>query len=273
MATEKPKIPAAVVVGMVFGTCSLLIGATLEGSPLLAFLNLPAVFFIFGGTTGALLTAVGGERFMWIFSGFKEAFRAAPPAWEETALELLEASEMAARDGLLSLEDRAKAVEDPFLARAYQGIADAIDLETLEGLLTTAIETESKQTVARGEVFTTAGGFAPTMGIIGTVMGLVHALGLLGEPDKLGPAIAAAFMATLYGVASANLFWLPVGNRLFILAREREAYREMMLTAALAIYSGTKPRGVADLIAAMLPTQTTGDELYERLRNRDRQGG
>jgi chemotaxis protein MotA len=266
MRTVPPKIPAAYLIGAIGGLVLALIGAYIEGSPLMAFLNLPATLIVFGGTSGATLAAVGINHFMKAPAGIKMAISAAHPDWEGTAVELLHANEIARRESMIKLEEEAKKTDDPFLVQVYQLLADGVDREVMEEIMFASADKERKEITSYSEFFTKFGGFMPTLGITGTVMGLVHALGLLNEPDKLGPAIAGAFMATLYGVGVSNLFVLPLADRLGGIAREVEAYREMIIDAALCIQRGDNTRALAERMAATMPVQTTGDALREQVK-------
>jgi len=140
-------------------------------------------------------------------------------------------------------------------------LADGADPSVMREILWAEAESEHSQIKIYAGLFEKAGGFAPTMGIIGTVMGLTHALQLLDKPDELGPAIAGAFMATLYGVSSANLFFLPTGTRIDELGKEQEAYREFIIAAIMSIQRGDNPRQVAEKLAAMAPIPLDAEEL------------
>jgi chemotaxis protein MotA len=189
------------------------------------------------------------------------AQRGAPPNWAGTASALVAAAAVARKDGMLAMEQQAKEVSDPFLEMAYQLLADAPDPAVMREILWAKIESEHHEMKEYAEIFEKMGGFAPTMGIIGTVMGLTHALQLLNEPTKLGPAIAGAFMATFYGVSSANLLFTPTSDRLKGLGKERKEYRGMIVAAVMSIQRGDSPRQVAEKLASMSPVELDADDM------------
>lgn len=239
----------------------LLVGATIEGTNVAAFFNIPAIFIVIGGTMGATLATCGAEQFFQIGQALTTVLKTDPPDFLNTAKLLVEGADLARREGVLKLEDKAKKVDDPFISLAYQHLADGTDEDVMMDVLEAEIEAEHAVMRGRANIFNSAGGYSPTMGIIGTVMGLTHALGMLNTPEKLGPAIASAFMATLYGVSSANLVFLPWGTRLYAYGRERQAYREMIVAGIQAMRRGDAPRQVAERLAALIPGEVTGDDL------------
>jgi chemotaxis protein MotA len=261
METIKPKLPFGTIVAGLGGLVVMLLGAFLEGSPLMGFLNLPALLIIAGGTSGATMAAVGIERFLKIKTAFMTAQQAASPDWDATARRLVSAAEIARKNGVLKLQEEVSTTNDPFMAMAYQLLADGTEDSIMRETLWARIESENNELKEYSEIFEKMGGFAPTMGIIGTVMGLTHALQLLNEPTKLGPAIAGAFMATLYGVGSANLMWTPHADRLKALAKERKSYRGMIVAATMSIKRGDSPRQLAEKMAAMAPIALDPEEL------------
>jgi chemotaxis protein MotA len=261
MDTVKSKLPFGAAIAAGGGLALMLLGAFLEGAPITGFFNIPALLIVGGGTIGATMAAFGLETFITVGKGFMVAQKAASPDWEKAAKNLVSAADFARREGMLRLEKEAQSATDPFLALCYQLLADGADPSVMREILWAEAESEHHTIKTYAEIFGKAGGFSPTMGIIGTVMGLTHALQLLDQMDKLGEAIAGAFMATLYGVAAANLFFLPTGNRLAELGKEQESYREFQIAAIMSIQRGDNPRQVAEKLAAMAPIPLDADEL------------
>lgn len=266
MDTVKSKLPFGSIVAGVGGLCIMLAGAVIEGAPIAGFFNIPALLIVGGGTMGATMATFGLETFMQIGKAFMTAQKAESPDWEKAATQLVQAADLARREGMLRLEKEAQSTTDPFLATCYQLLADGADPSVMREILWAEAETEHHKIKVYAEIFNKAGGYSPTMGIIGTVMGLTHALQLLDQMDKLGPAIASAFMATLYGVSSANLFFLPTGGRLQELGKEQEAYREFQISAIMSIQRGDNPRQVAEKLAAMAPVPLDPEELRGKTR-------
>ncbi|MBX6377600.1 MAG: MotA/TolQ/ExbB proton channel family protein, partial [Clostridia bacterium] len=147
---------------------------------------------------------------------------------------------------------RPRAQADPFFARGLQLVVDGADPDMLEGVLLGEAVLARRRREQDARVFETAGGYAPTMGIIGTVMGLIHVLGNLENPSELGPAIAVAFLATFYGIFTANVFWLPVSQRLKENAAAEAEYRQLITEGLLAIQQGDNPAIVREKLRAFL---------------------
>jgi chemotaxis protein MotA len=162
-------------------------------------------------------------------------------------------AEKARRDGLLALDEQLASVEDTYTRKGLQLVVDGTDPDLVAEVLETENANMKKRHAAAVQPFDKAGGFAPTMGIIGTVFGLVHVLENLDAPETLGPSISAAFIATLVGVASANVFYLPMSNRLKQLSAEEAQFRSMTLEGILSIQAGDNPRVLEEKLMAFVP--------------------
>jgi chemotaxis protein MotA len=165
--------------------------------------------------------------------------------------ELVDMAAVARRDGVLALEGRLASIKDPFLKRAVGFVVDGVDATVARSALEGQIEAEFEENTLGGKVFESAGGFAPTVGILGAVLGLIHVMENLSNPDAIGPGIAVAFVATVYGVASANLVFLPMANKI----KRRvglEKERKMLITeGVLAIQEGLNPRVLEEKLRAL----------------------
>jgi chemotaxis protein MotA len=162
-------------------------------------------------------------------------------------------AEKARRDGLLALDDELAGVDDEFTRKGLQLVVDGTDPDVVADVLDSEVEAMGRRHAAGVQPFEKAGGFAPTMGIIGTVFGLVHVLENLDAPETLGPAISAAFIATLLGVASANVVFLPLANRLKQLSGAEREYRLLTIEGVLGIQAGDNPRVLADKLMTFVP--------------------
>jgi chemotaxis protein MotA len=162
-------------------------------------------------------------------------------------------ADQARREGLLALDAQLGEVDDMFTRNALQLVVDGTDPEMVHAILEAEVDGMSARHTAAAAPFEKAGGFAPTMGIIGTVMGLVHVLENLAAPSTLGPSISSAFLATLMGVGSANVIFLPIANRLKAISAEEMELRMMTLEGILSIQAGDNPRLVADKLMSYLP--------------------
>lgn len=223
----------------IFVAIGFIIGANLlEGGHPSAMLNMPAFLIVIGGAIGAILVqfplgvVMGSlKQFKWIISAPRLDLRA--------QAELLEGMSTTARQqGLLALENQVAQIEDKFTRDGLQMIVDGVDKEQLHQLLENSIEVEQHELEQSVKVFEALGGYTPTMGILGAVLGLIHAMGLLDQPEKLGPAIAVAFVATIYGVGSCNIIFLPVANRYKGINHDIAHFKLMVLEGLLSIASG-----------------------------------
>jgi chemotaxis protein MotA len=245
---------AATAIGIVVAIVGLLLSATMEGTSPAAFINIPALLIVFVGTIGVSMASGGMEALKSIPALYKKAFGG--PEGEghgQTVGQLVGFAERARREGLLALESEVEGVEDAYLKKGLQLVVDGTDPELVREILEAEIEGMTARHRASTEIFKQAGGFAPTLGIIGTVMSLVHVLQNLSHPATLGPAISGAFIATLMGVASANLVYLPVANRLKQLSDMEAEGRAMVLEGILAIQAGDNPRVVTEKLLAFVP--------------------
>lgn len=248
------------VIGLVLSIGAVLVSVIMEGGHLGALVNPSAALIVFGGTLGATAVSVSLKQLINLPKITMHAFlsRIADP---RDAIELLVSlAQKARREGILALEQELDSLEDDFIKRGIQLVVDGSDPDVVRETMETEIAAMQERHKAGAEVYMTMGGFAPTLGIIGTVMGLVHMLGKLSDPGTMGPAIAAAFIATLYGVSSANLIYLPLASKLQLRSKEEAAICEMMLQGILSLQAGGSPRALEDRLRAYLsPDQRQAD--------------
>lgn len=244
---------AATAIGIGLGFTALLLGAMMDGTSPAAFLDIAALITILGGTGGATLASVGMQSMKRIPSLYKMAFSAEPPDMRGRLDLLVTLADKARREGLLALDAMLGEIEDSFTRNALQLVVDGTDPEMVHTIIEAEVDGMAARHAAAAMPFEKAGGFAPTMGIIGTVMGLVHVLQNLSAPSTLGPSISTAFLATLMGVGSANVIFLPVANRLKAISAEEVELRMMTLEGILSIQAGDNPRLVGDKLMSYLP--------------------
>ncbi len=248
----------ATILGIVLGFGALIAAFVLEGGHLSSLIGITAYMIIFGGTFGATMTSYGLKDMLGLPKLIMKAVKTPPDRRALLVEEIVKLAEIARRDGLLALENHP--IEDPFLKKGIMLVVDGTDAELTEQILYADVEA-MEQRHARGYgIFQTMGGFAPTMGIIGTVMGLVHVLSSLKDPESLGPAIAVAFLATLYGVATANLLWLPLHNKLKLRSKEEVAEKQLIIEGVLGIQAGENPRMLREKLLVHLPPQARATE-------------
>jgi chemotaxis protein MotA len=240
-------------IGIVISLVGIAIGATMEGANVMVVLNVPAALIVLVGTLGATIAACGLPAHIRLPKLYMRAIM--PPDLDLVGRvnELVGYAERARRDGLLALDEAVKDIEDPFTKKGLQLVVDGTDPDLVAAVLDAENEAMRKRHTAARNPFAQAGAMAPTMGIVGTVFGLVNVMNNLNNPSALGPLIAAAFLATLMGVGSANVVFLPVANRLKELSEEEMHFREMTLEGILAIQAGDNPRVVAEKLMAYVP--------------------
>ncbi|MDH7479793.1 MAG: flagellar motor protein [Syntrophomonadaceae bacterium] len=242
------------LLGVALGICSLVIAFVLDGGHVLALLKPTAAMIVFGGTIGATAVGYTLEELKSVPRLFAIAFM------EQQKFEVAELiqrltgiADRARREGLLSLEQELPEISDSFLRQGLQLIIDGTDPELTRNMMETEmLAVEERHQVGIG-MFEAAGGFAPTMGIIGTVMGLVHVLSNLQDPSSLGPSIALAFIATFYGVGSANLVWLPIANKLKNRSNKEKIVKEMVMEGILSIQAGENPTIIREKLLSFIP--------------------
>ncbi|WP_354699808.1 flagellar motor protein [Paraconexibacter sp. AEG42_29] len=244
---------AATLIGILVAMAGITFGGIMEGTTPMMLINIPAMLIVFGGTLGATLASGGMETFKKIPALYKRAFSAEPPALGARVGLIVGFAERARRDGLLALESEVANVEDDFTRKGLQLVVDGTDPDMLREIMETEIDAMSARHHANAKGFEQASGFAPTMGVLGTVMGLVHVLGNLSQPETLGPAISGAFIATLYGVGVANIVFLPVASRLKAISEEEVEERTLLLEGIMSIQSGDNPRVVAEKLMSFVP--------------------
>ena len=252
---------AATAVGIIVALGTLALGATLEGTSVVALLNVPAFLIVFGGTFGATFAGTTMEQIKKIPALYKKAVSPDKPDSSAQLETLVGFAERARREGLLALDDEVAELDDEFTKKGLQLVVDGTDPELVREILENEIDGMAARHHLGTQSFEKAGGLAPTMGIIGTVMGLISVLQNLSDPGSLGPSISVAFIATLYGVGMANVVLLPVATKLKQLSAEEVELRTMTLEGILAIQAGDNPRVVADKLLSFIPPgERAGDE-------------
>jgi chemotaxis protein MotA len=251
-ADGRRRVDVAILIGAVVGVGLVLGGHGLEGGRMRSLLQGAAAVIVFGGTLGAVLlsfplrdlrTAVSSLRHLVVDD--------APPA-DGTVAIIGRFAVRARKEGLLALEDDADRMSDPFLKRALALAIDGTASTTLRAMLEDEIDTREEMEEIPARVFEAAGGYAPTVGILGAVLGLIHVMENLADPSNLGSGIAVAFVATIYGVGSANLIFLPIGSRFHARAQRNARRREAVLEGVMAIQEGLNPRLIDQKLRGLL---------------------
>ena len=240
-------------IGIVLALLGIAVGAVLEGSSPMVVLNVPAICVVMIGTFGATTAACGLPAMIKLPKLYMKACMPEEHDIVGRVNEIVGYAEKARRDGLLALDEQTGSIEDPFTRKGLQLVVDGTDPDLVAAVLDAENEAMRKRHSQARNPFMQAGALAPTMGIIGTVFGLVNVMNNLNNPSALGPLIAAAFLATLMGVGSANVVFLPMANRLKELSEQELHFREMTLEGILAIQAGDNPRVVQEKLTAYVP--------------------
>ncbi len=232
------------LVGIVLALLAVIGGNIIEGGHISSLLNLPAFMIVFGGTLGAIILQHSGAT---LVRGLKQtAWVFTPPKlnYLEGSGSIIEWSQVARKEGLLGLEEVAENQADDFSRKGLQLLVDGAEPEAIRYVLELEIGSREQRELQGAKVYDAMGGYAPTLGILGAVLGLIHVMGNLEDPSKLGPGIATAFVATIYGVAFANLFFFPMANKIRSIVLEQSHYREMIAEGIVAIAEGENPRTI-----------------------------
>ena len=240
------------IVGLALAFGALLAMISMEGASISALLLPAPMVLVFGGTIAVGIASGTLRDAMQAVKSLGRAFRGDRRSPRSVIATVVGYAEKARTEGLLSLEQGVSDEKDPFLRQALQSIADGIDAEDLRVLLEDEIASAAARNRTASRFFMTLGGFAPTVGIIGTVVSLTHVLEKLDKPDTLGPLIAAAFVATLWGLLSANFIWLPIGGRLQRLGELELERMTVLMEGMLAVQAGAAPTFVEERLSALV---------------------
>ena len=230
------------IIGLTLGLAAIVIGQVLEGGHIGSLLQITAFIIVIGGTLGAVMLQSPLKVFMDGLSMSRWVFRPPSLAPEQVMQRVLEWSHQARRGGLLALEPQIEEQTDLFQRRGLQMLVDGAEPEVLRETLDLELASYEHHHQEAARIWQAAGGYAPTIGIIGAVMGLIHVMENLSDPSKLGAGIAVAFVATIYGVGSANLIFLPMANKLKALVNKQVKVKEMYIEGLVAIANGENPR-------------------------------
>lgn len=239
-------------IGVAIAFAAILGGNWMEGGHLDTLANGPALIIVLGGSIGAVLLQTPLPLFLRCMRMLGRVFM--PPRFplDETVTKLVEWSKIARKDGLLGLERAALEEPDLFLRKGMQLLVDGNEPDDIRHALEVELDSRERFDLQAGKVLEAMGGYSPTIGIIGAVMGLIHVMQNLSDPSKLGSGIATAFVATIYGVGLANLFLLPMANKLKTYVLTESHYRELVIEGLVAISEGENPRQIETRLQGFL---------------------
>lgn len=253
----------ATLIGIVVAMLAILVGLIMDGGNPASMILPSALVIVMGGTLGATLAS-------GLLPDAVGALKAVVPTLTGKGVDsgaaietVVQFADQARREGLLSLEEAARSIDDPFLRKGIQLAVDGTDPEELRDILEMEISAKKAADRSKAEFFSQMGTFGPTMGVIGTIMGLIGVLENLSTPETLGPLIASAFLTTLYGVVMANLFAIPIGKRMARLADLEIKHMELVLEGVVSVQAGSNPRMVEQKLQSFLPPDHRVDDLDE----------
>jgi chemotaxis protein MotA len=240
------------IIGLVLGISAIVVGNLLEGSGINSILVGTAALIVFGGTIGATVLGFPGKAMSLAVAGAKEVFRNTSRSVEKVIGEMVALAYKARREGIIALEEDAQKAEDPFLRKALNLLSDGADSKHLKETMEIELANMEAEREGGAKVWEYAGGIAPTIGIIGAVLGLIHVMQNLSDPSKLGGGIACAFVATVYGVGIANCVFIPMANKIKVKTKMLMMYYEAVLEGILCVQNGDNPRIIEEKLKGFL---------------------
>jgi chemotaxis protein MotA len=253
-AGRRRRVDWSTVGGLVAGSGLILLGQALEGGSVRSILQATAALIVVGGTAGAVCVSFTLHDLRVAFRSLRTVFVDTYEPVEDCIHEIVRLATKARRQGIISLENELNEKTDIFLRKSLAHAVDGAKPATLRDLMELEIVHQEEHDEAPARVFDAAGGYSPTMGILGAVLGLIQVMEHLNEPEQIGGGIAIAFVATVYGVGLANLVYLPIATKLRLRARRMAKRRELMMEGVLAIQEGLNPRLIEEKLRAFLVT-------------------
>jgi len=232
------------IVGIVIAFVAILTGSVLEGGHLGQLFQLTAFVIVVGGTVGAVLLQTSLPVFWRAMVIVRWVFVTPKIDLISTVDKIVNWSHLSRREGLLALEEASESETDLFSRKGLQMLVDGNEPETIRDIMETEINIVEQHDLQAAKMFESMGGYSPTIGILGAVLGLIHVMNNLADPEKLGSGIATAFVATIYGVGLANLIFLPMAGKLKAQVKQQSIQYEMMLVGIVSIAEGENPRSL-----------------------------
>ena len=242
------------VLGIIIAIGSIIGGQHLEGGHLSSILQMTAFLIVFGGTIGAVMLQFPLPIFLKSLGAAGMVFGNVQVDMKAVIAQVVELSNVSRKQGLLALEGQMKNIADPFMAKGVQLVVDGTEPPKIREILEVEVGVIEDEYTTYAKVYEAFGGYAPCVGIIGAVLGLIHVMENLADPSALGGGIAVAFVATVYGVGLANLIFLPMGNKIKIKAKDLIAGKLMVVEGLLSVAQGENPRMIEEKLSGFLPS-------------------
>ena len=241
------------IVGLVLAVVAIVGGQALEGGHLGSILQLTAFIIVMGGTLGAVCVQHPLPVVMRAISMLSLAFFDHKHDTKGTIKQIIDLANLSRKQGLLALESQLKTLADPFFQKGVQLIVDGTEPKMVSEILETEMIHHEEEGITAAKVWEAAGGYSPTIGILGAVLGLIHVMENLADPSKLGSGIAVAFVATVYGVGAANLLFLPLATKLKLKLRQESTARTVIIQGLVCLAQGENPRLIQEKLDGYLP--------------------
>ena len=241
------------VIGFLLAIGALVGGQLLEGGHLGSIVQLTAAVIVIGGTVGAVMVNYPTAIFLKALTNSKMIFFNVHVDSRAMIVQIVQLATLSRKQGLLALEDKLKTLKDPFLKKGLQLVIDGTEAKAIREILEIEVEQFEDENNLSGKVYESLGGFAPTIGILGAVLGLIHVMENLADPSKLGSGIAVAFVATIYGVGSANLLFLPMGGKIKLKTRELVLARQLIIEGLVSLSQAENPKMIEEKLSGYLP--------------------
>mgnify|MGYP003625915088 CR=1 FL=1 len=252
MAARSQSIDYLTLFGIALSLIAVIGGNLLEGGHTDSLFQLTAFVIVMGGTTGAILVQTPLNVFLHAMQRLPWIVLPPPTGDADTLKKVTLWSRVVRKDGLLGLQKNAEREADPFIKKGLMLLMDGSEPEDIRKILEVEIDSGVSRELRAARVYEAMGGYSPTIGIIGAVMGLIHVMNNLTDPSALGPGIAVAFVATIYGVGFANFLFLPISNKLKTIVDEQAVYQEMLVDGIVAIAEGENPRVIQSKLEGYL---------------------
>jgi chemotaxis protein MotA len=237
------------ILAILLSLVAIIGGNALEGGHFSALVQPTAAIIVMGGTVGAAWLGATDAELKTLRRVLPRVFRANTSDRRKLVEQMVSIAQVVRRDGMLAVENKLGEIDNAFLKKGLGLLVDGNSAEDVAKVLELEVEIETHHEVAAGKILESAGGFAPTIGILGAVLGLIHVMQNLSDPSKLGTGIAVAFVATIYGVGSANVLFIPLGNRMKKMVQEEAEVKNMILNGLEVIASGANPRQVEETLS------------------------
>ncbi len=242
------------ILGIIVAVASIVGGQHLEGGHLSSILQGTAFLIVIGGTFGAVMLQFPMDVFIKAMTSAGMVFGNVSVDMKGIIAKIVELSNVSRKQGLLALEGQMKSLSDPLMAKGVQLVVDGTEPHKIKEILEVEVEVFEEELGTVAKVYEAFGGYAPCVGIIGAVLGLIHVMENLADPSALGGGIAVAFVATVYGVGAANLLFLPMGNKIKLKAKTLIVGKLMVIEGLLSVAQGENPRMIEEKLGGFLPT-------------------